>query len=166
MILDPGASRLHGDFDRRCHASAQRRAAGPARKGWLACVAVLAVVATVTLWLVGHAVPNGGPIGAAPLEAPRNAGAAAAAGFTTATTGTRPASLAVAAPATSFAVDPLSEADVRLLQAKLAALGYAPGYVDGVAGGRTLDALNLYRESKHLERAFSIRYSTVADLLD
>jgi hypothetical protein len=61
---------------------------------------------------------------------------------------------------------PLTAHDVRLLQSRLKQLGFDPGAIDGVAGKRTLDALNLYRATKSLERAPGIDRATIAGLLD
>jgi hypothetical protein len=64
------------------------------------------------------------------------------------------------------AAEPMTAADLRKLQSKLEGLGFEPGVIDGIAGGRTLDALNRYRAAKHLNRVFQIDYATVAGLLD
>src|SRR5262249_27260280 len=61
---------------------------------------------------------------------------------------------------------PLTAADVRTLQSRLSQRGFDPGRIDGIAGKRTLDALNLYRAAKNLQRASSIDRATIADLLD
>jgi hypothetical protein len=61
---------------------------------------------------------------------------------------------------------PLTEADVMALQARLHKLGFEPGEIDGVPGGRTLDALNRYRESELLPRAASVNYISAQQLLD
>ena len=61
---------------------------------------------------------------------------------------------------------PLGTDDVRHLQSKLAELGFAPGKIDGIAGSRTLDALNAYRASQNLEPATGVDYGTAAGLLD
>jgi hypothetical protein len=61
---------------------------------------------------------------------------------------------------------PLAARDVLLLQSRLKQLGFDPGKIDGIAGKHTLDALNLYRETKNLEHASGIERSTIADLLD
>lgn len=171
MILEPGASREQGGFDRRCHSIAQRQAAGLPQgggrrrggKSWLALVAVLGLVATLLLWLTELAVPTGA---AAPLASHQQASPVGAREFTFSIGAARSTSPASSGGAEALVVDTLSEADIRILQAKLTALGYEPGAIDGVAGGRTLDALNQYRESKRLGRAYKIHYSTVADLLD
>ena len=60
----------------------------------------------------------------------------------------------------------MTVAAVLQLQGKLQVLGFDPGLIDGVRGGRTLDALNHYRETKDLPRVSRIEYSTVADLLE
>lgn len=61
---------------------------------------------------------------------------------------------------------PLTASDLRTVQSKLEGLGFKPGVVDGIAGGRTLDALNRYREAKMLERVSEINHATVGALLD
>lgn len=60
----------------------------------------------------------------------------------------------------------LSTEDVRQLQDRLAQLGYAPGKVDGIAGTRTLDALNAYRAAQSMAPADAVDYGTVGALLD
>lgn len=65
-----------------------------------------------------------------------------------------------------FEVAPLSADDVRQLQLKLEMFGFAPGKIDGMAGPRTLGALNAYRQSRNLEPATSINYGSVEGLLD
>jgi hypothetical protein len=60
----------------------------------------------------------------------------------------------------------LSTEDVRHLQSKLTELGFAPGKIDGIAGGRTLNALNAYRASQNMEPATGVDYGTAAELLE
>ena len=67
---------------------------------------------------------------------------------------------------TFVAAGPLTAVDLRKLQSKLEGLGFEPGIVDGIAGGRTLDALNRYREARMLKRVYEIEYATVGGLLD
>ena len=67
---------------------------------------------------------------------------------------------------TLVAAGPLTAVDLRKLQSKLAGLGFEPGIIDGIAGGRTLDALNRYREARMLKQVFEIEYATVGGLLD
>ena len=62
--------------------------------------------------------------------------------------------------------DHLKWSDVRNVQAKLTTLGFDPGTVDGIAGRRTLDALNRYRETRLLGKVAWVDRATVADLLD
>jgi peptidoglycan hydrolase-like protein with peptidoglycan-binding domain len=71
-----------------------------------------------------------------------------------------------AALAADFEVAPLSADDVRQLQTKLDQLGFAPGKIDGIAGARTLGALNAYRGSRNLAPVKTVDYSTAAGLLD
>jgi hypothetical protein len=60
----------------------------------------------------------------------------------------------------------MTVAAVRQLQSKLQMLGFDPGVIDGIRGGRTLDALNHYRETKNLPGVSQIEYETAAGLLD
>ena len=62
--------------------------------------------------------------------------------------------------------DHLKWSEVRDVQTKLATLGFDPGIIDGIAGQRTLEALNRYRETHLLDRAAWVDRTTVADLLD
>ena len=71
-----------------------------------------------------------------------------------------------AAHGTLVAAGPLTVIDLRKLQSKLEGLGFKPGIIDGIAGGRTLDALNRYREARMLKPVFEIKYATVGGLLD
>jgi hypothetical protein len=60
--------------------------------------------------------------------------------------------------------DKLGAADVRAVQARLKSLGFSPGPIDGVAGKRTLSALNRYRQSIHLLPVQTVSRTTVSDL--
>lgn len=64
------------------------------------------------------------------------------------------------------AADRLLWSEVRDLQAKLSQLGFAPGKLDGIAGPRTRDALNRYRETRSLDRVDRVDRRTIVDLLD
>jgi hypothetical protein len=109
----------------------------------MAGTTVIGCAALLSLWLVSQAIPMW-------WDSPR------------ATAGS-----ALEAPhGTLVAAGPLTVADLRTLQSKLEGLGFKPGVVDGIAGGRTLDALNRYREARTLERVFEIEYATVGGLLD
>lgn len=77
-----------------------------------------------------------------------------------------PPRLNVMALTSDIRVAKLSADDVRQVQAKLAQLGFAPGKVDGIAGARTLGALNAYRASQDLEPATRVDYGTAAGLLE
>jgi lysozyme family protein len=81
-----------------------------------------------------------------------------------------PSAMASSAPdaphGTHVATGPLTALDLRKLQSKLEGLGFQPGVIDGIAGGRTLDALNRYREARMLKRVYEIEYATVGGLLD
>lgn len=109
----------------------------------MAGTAVVGCAALLSLWLVSQAIPmwSDSPSATAgsPLEAPHG---------------------------TLVAAGPLTVADLRTLQSKLEGLGFKPGVIDGIAGGRTLDALNRYREARMLKRVFEIEYATVGGLLD
>jgi len=54
----------------------------------------------------------------------------------------------------------MTVAAVRQLQSKLQVLGFDPGVIDGIPGGRTLDTLNHYRETKNLPGVSQIEYDT------
>lgn len=74
---------------------------------------------------------------------------------------------AVTEAQTAHAVaDPLKWSEVRKLQTKLSQLGFDPGKFDGIAGPRTLDALNRYRETQSLGRISWVDRTTIADLLE
>ena len=77
-----------------------------------------------------------------------------------------PPRLNTAALTADFEVAPLSADDVRQLQLKLEALGFAPGKIDGMAGPHTLGALNAYRASRNLEPATRVDYGSAGELLD
>jgi hypothetical protein len=64
------------------------------------------------------------------------------------------------------AAEPMGADDIRHLQSRLQRLGFDPGPIDGIVGRRTLDALNHYRASRHLSRAFEIDRLAAADLLN
>jgi len=49
--------------------------------------------------------------------------------------------------------DRLSPSDVRVIQTELKRAGFDPGPIDGIAGKRTLSALNRYRQTLHLAPA-------------
>jgi hypothetical protein len=63
-------------------------------------------------------------------------------------------------------LDRLKWSEVRELQTKLSLLGFDPGKFDGIAGPRTLDALNRYRATRSLDRTSRVDRTTIADLLD
>lgn len=184
MILNPSAAREHGAVDSRrdCHfgsrpdsrsaadleAAAQRGRARYGRKDWLAGMAVLGLVAGLSAWLIGDGERNGVALFATPhLVEPAEAGA-----LTTTGAGADVDAAGIApmpnlgAIATRIAINPLRAVDVRILQIRLTEMGFEPGYVDGVAGGRTLDALNRYRDSLNLPPVGAIDYGTVGGLLD
>lgn len=69
-------------------------------------------------------------------------------------------------PTAGATLKPLSFADVRAVQAKLQSLGFDPGAVDGIAGRRTLKALNGYRATQAMEPTAYVDRATIAGLLD
>ena len=70
-----------------------------------------------------------------------------------------------AQPAQAVA-DRLKWSEVRDLQTRLGQLGFDPGKLDGIAGPRTLDALNRYRQTQSLDPIASVDRTTIAGLLN
>ena len=60
----------------------------------------------------------------------------------------------------------LSAAEIRAIQHRLKQMGFDPGPVDGIAGRRTLSALNAYRQSVDLPAVSELSFSAVAALRD
>jgi Putative peptidoglycan binding domain len=60
----------------------------------------------------------------------------------------------------------LSRSDIRTVQARLKAKGFNPGPIDGIAGERTLSALNTYRQSIRLSPALAVNRESVSPLQD
>jgi hypothetical protein len=58
----------------------------------------------------------------------------------------------------------LSRSDIRAVQTQLKLKGFNPGPIDGIAGERTLSALNAYRQSVRLSPAQAVSRETVAGL--
>lgn len=58
----------------------------------------------------------------------------------------------------------LSPSDIRALQARLKESGFDPGPIDGLAGKRTLAALNAYRQSISLSPVLIVSRETIAAL--
>jgi peptidoglycan hydrolase-like protein with peptidoglycan-binding domain len=58
----------------------------------------------------------------------------------------------------------LSPSDIRMVQARLKEGGFDPGPIDGVAGKRTLAALNAYRQSISLPRVLVVSRETIGTL--
>jgi putative peptidoglycan binding protein len=58
----------------------------------------------------------------------------------------------------------LSPSEIRAVQAQLKGKGFNPGPIDGIAGKRTLSALNAYRQSIRLSPATVVSRETVATL--
>lgn len=71
-----------------------------------------------------------------------------------------------AAVLTRLEADRPSAADVRRIQTSLKRDGFNPGPIDGIAGKRTLSALNRYRQSIHLPPAQTLSRDAVAPLLN
>lgn len=110
----------------------------------MAGTTVLACVAVLSVWLIGQAIQ------VRLLDVASITASSADAAF----------------DSKFVASEPLTVAAVRRLQNRLQVLGFDPGVVDGISGGRTLDALNHYRETINLPRVSRIEYTTVAGLLD
>jgi len=60
----------------------------------------------------------------------------------------------------------LGAAQIRAIQTRLKLMGFNPGPVDGIAGRRTLSALNAYRQSVDLPTVREFNSGTVAALRD
>jgi hypothetical protein len=58
----------------------------------------------------------------------------------------------------------LSPSDIRILQTRLKESGFDPGPIDGLAGRRTLSALNAYRESIRLAPVLVVSRETIGAL--
>lgn len=58
----------------------------------------------------------------------------------------------------------LSPSDIRAMQTQLKRRGFDPGPVDGIAGKRTLSALNAYRQSIGLSPALVVSRETMSTL--
>jgi hypothetical protein len=71
-----------------------------------------------------------------------------------------------AAVLTRLETDRPSAADVRRIQTRLKQDGFNPGPIDGIAGKRTLSALNRYRQSIHLPPAQALSRDAAAPLLN
>jgi hypothetical protein len=113
---------------------------------FLACAAISAV------WLAGQIVPTSS-FDVPPVTESAQADAAA----------TEPGRQTPEAEAASGR---MSANEIRQLQSRLMTLGFDPGQIDGIAGPRTLHALNLYRASVELDPVHSVDRATVADLAD
>jgi hypothetical protein len=112
---------------------------------FLACMGALAI------WLASQTLP------ANPLQIPLIGESAQAASGTTEVELSRSG---------AEAANHMSSAEIRALQGRLKALGFDPGAIDGVAGPRTLQALNEYRASMDLGGATRVDRTSVAELLD
>ncbi len=58
----------------------------------------------------------------------------------------------------------LSPADIRRLQTRLRESGFDPGPIDGIAGKRTLAALNAYRQSISLSPVLTVSRESIGTL--
>lgn len=58
----------------------------------------------------------------------------------------------------------LTAADIRGVQAALKGKGFDPGPIDGIAGKRTLAALNAYRQSLHLSPVPAVSRESISAL--
>jgi hypothetical protein len=151
MINDPFPRERHVRFD---PVSAYDHDASPRQFDTLWSLAGVLFIAVATAALVGE-------------EWPANlVPASEAAESTTPNGALTPPRPNLTALVADIEVAPLSAEDVRHLQMKLEELGFAPGKIDGIAGSRTLNALNAYRESRNLESASAVDYGTAAGLLD
>lgn len=82
----------------------------------------------------------------------------------TAPRGFAPPPLNLQAVANRLERNELSPSDVRHLQTRLKESGFDPGPVDGIAGKRTLAALNAYRQSIQLPSVLAVSRATIGDL--
>lgn len=58
----------------------------------------------------------------------------------------------------------LTAADIRDVQTALKGKGFDPGPIDGIAGKRTLAALNAYRQSVHLSPVLAVSRESISVL--
>jgi hypothetical protein len=58
----------------------------------------------------------------------------------------------------------LSSSDIRLVQTRLRQSGFDPGPIDGIAGKRTLAALNAYRQSIRLGPVLTVSRESIGTL--
>ena len=65
---------------------------------------------------------------------------------------------------TRLEANQLSPSDIRTVQTRLKESGFDPGPIDGLAGKRTLAALNAYRESIRLNPVLVVSRETIGDL--
>lgn len=129
------------------------RDAAPKRLDVLWSLAGVVFIAAATMTLVDEEWP-------APLVSESEAAES------TAPAGLVPPRLNTVALTADFVVAPLSADDVRQLQTKLAEFGFSPGKVDGIAGPKTLGALNAYRSARNLAPVTAIDYGSAKGLLD
>jgi hypothetical protein len=89
-----------------------------------------------------------------------------AAETTTGPLGLEPPPVNFAAVLNRVETDQLTKADVRTVQSQLKLKGFDPGPIDGVAGKRTLSALNAYRKSLRLSPVLAVSRETIGTLGD
>lgn len=152
MVHHRFSSDSHRHFD---PVAAYDHDAAPRRLDALWSLAGVVFIAVATTALVGE-------------EWPENLVTASEAAESTAPSAAAltPPRLNTVALTADFEVAPLNTDDVRYLQTKLEELGFTPGKIDGIAGDRTLDALNAYRGSRNLAPVRAVDYGTVTGLLD
>ena len=78
--------------------------------------------------------------------------------------GFAPPPVNVAAVLTRLETNQLSPSDVRMVQTRLKESGFDPGPIDGLAGKRTLAALNAYRQSIRLAPVLAVSRETIGAL--
>ena len=78
--------------------------------------------------------------------------------------GFTPPAVNPAAVLTRLESNELSPSDIRAVQTRLKESGFDPGPIDGVAGKRTLAALNAYRESIRLTPVLVVSRETIGAL--
>lgn len=78
--------------------------------------------------------------------------------------GFAPPPVNAAAVLTRLETNQLSPSDVRMVQTRLKESGFDPGPIDGLAGKRTLAALNAYRQSIRLAPVLAVSRETIGAL--
>ena len=78
--------------------------------------------------------------------------------------GFEPPAVNTAAVLTRLERNELSRSDIRIVQTRLKESGFDPGPIDGLAGKRTLAALNAYRDSIRLNPVLAVSRETIGAL--